>query len=246
MLWEFGRKRKILGRCRGCCPLCCDEKRTRYHQNVVTPWRDCGRCLFEAAVAEPEHTVAAFGEFAVVRNDDRGEFALAAQALQQREECRSGVIVEVAGGLVGEEDSWRRDEGASYGDSLLFAPGEFAGAVVRARGEFDACEPGVGFGERLRVGDATSEEGKGDVFDRAELGKKVVELPDEAEGAVAEAGGLLGAEAGYVGAVDPDLPGGGCVQAGEQMQEGALAGAALTDDGDGLAAGDLQVEIAKE
>src|SRR5208283_4236525 len=38
----------------------------------------------------------------------------------------------------------------------------------------------------------------------------------------------------------------GAVERGEEMEEGTLAGAALADDGDHLAGGDGEVEVAKE
>ncbi len=57
--------------------------------------------------------------------------------------------VEIAGGLVGEVDCGAIDEGASDGAALLFAAGEFGGAVAAAGGEADELEGGLNAGGAL-------------------------------------------------------------------------------------------------
>jgi len=73
-----------------------------------------------------------------------------------------------------------------------------------------------------------------------------VELPDVAHIAIAELGGLAWVELAEIGVGEPDSPAVGAVERGEEMEERTLAGAALADDGDHLASGDGEVEVAKE
>jgi hypothetical protein len=86
----------------------------------------------------------------------------------------------------------------------------------------------------------------GDVLQRGELRQEIVELPDVAYVAIAELGGLAGVELTEVGIAKPDIARCGAVERGEKMQQGTFAGAALADDGDHLAGGDGEVEVAKE
>ena len=47
----------------------------------------------------------------------------------------AGAALEVAGGLVGQDDVGTVDEGTGNGDALLFAPGELGGFMGGAGGE---------------------------------------------------------------------------------------------------------------
>ena len=84
-----------------------------------------------------------------------------------------------------------------------------------------------------------------DVLDRAQFREQVVELEDEAEGAVAEAVAPAVGQVVDPQAVELDGAGVGRVEQAEQMEERTLARAAGPDDGDELAALDLQVDPAE-
>ncbi len=62
--------------------------------------------------------------------EDRGA-ALAGEAEHQLDDMRAGFLVEVAGGLVGEQQLGLADHGAGEADALLFAAGERAGQMGR-------------------------------------------------------------------------------------------------------------------
>ena len=91
------------------------------------------------------------------------------QTLDEGEDDFGGPVVEVTGGLVGEEELRFGDERAGEGDALLLAAGEFAGAVVGAVGEFDLCKPFGGLCEGLFAGNVPGEERHGYVFECGEL-----------------------------------------------------------------------------
>ena len=54
-----------------------------------------------------------------------------------------GAGVEVAGGLVGEDDRRAADQGPGTGDALLLAAGELVGPVVQPVPEADGVDHGV-------------------------------------------------------------------------------------------------------
>ena len=64
-----------------------------------------GRGSAEDAVAEGEDAVAAVGELEGVGDQDAGEFVLGVEAADEGEDDFGGFAVEVAGGLVGEQDA---------------------------------------------------------------------------------------------------------------------------------------------
>ena len=62
------------------------------------------------------------------------------QLAQQRADAARGREVEVAGGLVGEENVRLREERAGDGDALALAAGELRGAAPLLAGEAEAGE----------------------------------------------------------------------------------------------------------
>ena len=79
-----------------------------------------------------EDAVGDLGGFGVVGDHQDGLVELAAGGAEHLEDGVGVLGVEVAGGLVGEDDGGAGDEGAGDGDALLLAAGELVGAVVQA------------------------------------------------------------------------------------------------------------------
>ncbi len=148
--------------------------------------------------------------------------------------------VEVAGGLVGEDDGRTQDEGAGEGDALLLAAGELDGVVMHAIAEADAGEQLAGAGQAVAFGvEFVREE---NVFERGEGGDELIGLEDEADGLAADLGKLVLGQVADGGAVEMHVAGGGCVEAGEQAEQGGFAAAGCAHDGDELTFGDGEVE----
>ena len=84
-----------------------------------------------------------------------------------------------------------------------------------------------------------------DVAHGGEGGEKVEALEDEADLGAAHFGALGVGEFGEVGAVDEDRAGGGVGEAAEDVEEGGFSGAGGADDGDELAGGDGEVDVAE-
>ena len=115
---------------------------------------------------------------------------------------------------------------------------------VRRSARPTACEQLGGAFARGGAGHAIEDERDFDVFERVEVGDEVAAglLPDEAD--------LLAAVLDHLGFGDGDevLPadegaaGGGLIEAGEDVEERALAGAGGADDGHEFATADLEVQ----
>ena len=120
------------------------------------------------------------------------------------EDLGAGARVEVAGGLVGEDDLGPAGEGPGDGDALLLAAGELARAVVEAVGEADGVDDRV---EPRLVGLAAGEvQRQRDVLRGGERRHQVEGLEDEADAVAAQLGELLLAEAAEVDVAD-EAPG---------------------------------------
>ncbi len=67
-----------------------------------------------------------------MRDDDHRRVRIAVELLEQLDDAHAGGVIEIAGGLVGEEHARRVDERARDRDALLLAAGEPDGIVVGA------------------------------------------------------------------------------------------------------------------
>ena len=164
------------------------------------------------------------------------------EVVDEAQDFGAGVGVEIAGGLVGEEDGRLEGQGAGDGDALALAAGELVGQVVEAVVEADELEQAAGARFDFLAREAFEVEREGHVLDAGERGEEVEELEDEADFVAAEAGEVVIGERGDGLAVDADFAGGGAVEAADQVEEGGLSGAGGADDGDHFAAGDVEVD----
>ena len=93
---------------------------------------------------QPQHPVHLGGDALVVGGDEGGAAFVADQAEEFGEDDVGGGLVEIAGGLVGEDQSGPVGERAGDGDALLLAAGELARAVGQALGEAERAEQAFG------------------------------------------------------------------------------------------------------
>ncbi len=194
--------------------------------------------LFEAMALFPER-----GDRVVVGDDDEAVGALLVELEEEVDDLAAGGGIEVAGRFVGEEEGGVVAEGAGDGDALLLAAGEFGGAMVLARSEADLVEEAGADGGIAAAGELG---GELDVFEGGEFGEEVVGLEDEADGEVAPGG-----EGGAVPGVDrfavpEDFAAVGALEAAEDLEEGAFAGAGRSLDGVESGGGEGGVEAAED
>jgi hypothetical protein len=185
---------------------------------------------------EDENAVAhAAGLLGVVGDEDAGEFAFADDFQDELLDVGFGVGVEGAGGFIEQEDFGTIGEGSGDADTLGLSAGEARGVAAGVAGEADLGEEffdlGRGEGEAMGAGAEGEVVGDGS-------GEEVGGLEDKADAAAQVAGG----EGVDVGAVEEDAAGGGLVEAVEEAEEGAFAGAGGAHDGEDFVGGDGEGE----
>ena len=139
--------------------------------------------------------------------------------------------VQVAGGLVGQDDFRIVDQRAGNGHALLLAAGELRGQVMRAIGQADPIERRARFD---LVGHAVEVLRQHDVLERRQVGDEMELLEDEADGFGAKAGQLGARQRGRVDRTDAHGAVGRLIEATEDIQQGGLAGSRRSHDGDPL------------
>jgi acyl-CoA thioesterase-1 len=72
-----------------------------------------------------------------VGDQDQGQAPLAPQPFQQEDDVVAGVLVQVAGGLVGQQHLGILDQGAGDRHALLLTAGQFRGQVAGPVGQAD-------------------------------------------------------------------------------------------------------------
>jgi hypothetical protein len=161
-----------------------------------------------------------------VGDHDDGDAPLLDQALEDLHDDGAVLRVEVAGGLVGQQDRGVVGDGAGDGDALLLAPGELAWAPIRqlAQPEGGQDVAGVALGVAAAPV-AAAQDGEHHVLQHREFGEQEVELEDVAQQARAQLGPAIVVEGADVDALEQHLAGAGAVEGAEEVEERTLAGA---------------------
>ena len=187
-----------------------------------------------ASVLQFDHSLCAFSDFRVVRDQDDRTSGFV-QLLKQAEQfvARSGV--QGAGRFICEDDFRVVDQSASHSDTLLLATGKLVRFVVEAVAQPQPGQKRVCFFLALRMAEASVDRRDLDVFRRRNGCKKIVALEDEAESFTPHACEFVSIQ---IGDILPTHPiGAVCrpVEAAKDVHQGRFAGSRLTDNGDELA-----------
>src|SRR5262249_15007624 len=153
----------------------------------------------------------------------------------------AGGRVEIARGLVGQEQRRPPRDGAGHGYALLLAARELDGVVVRALREPDVGQEGARPLESVLL--AAELEWNRDVLEGGQRGNQVEGLEDVADGVAAEARERILAEPGQLDSVHHDAPGRGPVEARDQAEQRGLAAARRPGDRDELAGRHLEEDL---
>jgi hypothetical protein len=195
-----------------------------------------GTVLDDLAVPHPDDPLGMLGDVFFVGDHDDG-LAGVVEPAQHVHDLLAGGGVEVAGGLVGEDDVRVVDQRSGDRHPLLLTAGELIGPVVQPVGEPDHpghvdrpllvllrefAAPLVGQGELDVLGDGV-------------LLDQVVRLEDEADVSAPDLRELVVVELGDITPAVEVVAAAGTVEATEQVEHGALARARLAHDGDVLA-----------
>ena len=177
----------------------------------------------------------------LVRDHDHG-VAGARELVEQRHDLLRRGRVEVAGGLVGEQDRRTVDQRARDGDALALPARELVGMVAHAVLEADALERLGGAPAALGARHPRVDHRQLDVLERGGARQQMEGLEHEPDLAVADAGELV-----LRGVLDRLLveaigAGAGRVEAADQVHQRRLAAARGAHDGEVLALLDVEVD----
>jgi acyl-CoA thioesterase-1 len=195
----------------------------------------------DEAVAEDDAAIGAGGEGFLVRDHDHRRALLAIHGEEQVKDCAAGGAIEIASGLVGEEDGRFEGEGAGEGDALLFAAGKLHGVVIEAALEADAVQEFAGAIAGSGIG-AREFHGQEHVLLGGERGNQVVGLEDETDLAAPQERHFVLAQMRNLLAIQNYLSRSRRIEAGQQTEQGAFTAAGGSHDRGELAPGNLEID----
>src|SRR5712692_6497236 len=143
--------------------------------------------FFYFAVADVDDAVGV-ERYVVLMGDQHDGVALAVQALERRHDLVAGGAVEVAGGLVGQQDGGVVHQGASDGHALALAAGELVGLVIHAVLEIDVGQGLLGSLDARLGRSAAVNQRQLDVVERCGARQQVEGLENKPNFLVADAG----------------------------------------------------------
>src|SRR5712691_915562 len=196
----------------------------------------------DPAVEQVHLALGAGGALRAV-GDHHDRRALLVDLVEQVHDLPCHQRVEVAGGLVGEDEAGVARQHSGDGHPLLLPARELRRQVARARAEADELEGARDPRPALGARQAAVAQGHVDVVEGIQIGDEVEALEDEPDLSVPDAGHLVVAEAAHVLAIeDVGAALEGVEQAGD-VEEGGLARAGGAHDGHELARTHAQREL---
>ena len=184
----------------------------------------------DLSVHDP-HGAVGLGGNAIVMGDEDDGGAVLVHLLHQLQHLGAGLGVQGTGGLVGHQDGRAGSDGTGDGHPLLLTAGELAGTAVRLGGDLHSLQCLHGPLPPLSQGHLLVQHGQGHILPHTEGWDQVIALKDECDLPGADQLQLPAAAAADRCAVQVVLPGGGHIQAAQNIHHGGLAGAGGADDG---------------
>ena len=165
------------------------------------------------------------------------------EGVEDVQDLRPGLRVEISRGLVGQDDRGVGDEGAGDGHALALAARELAGLVIRAMGQTHGLE-----GRDCRFPRRPSLVVKRQlhVLERARAREEIIGLKNEPDPQPAHAGELVIVERAHVLALEEVAAARGNVEAAQDIHQGGLARARGPHEGDILALLDIKVDALED
>src|SRR5258705_12828805 len=198
--------------------------------------------LYETAAFDLERASRELGHQAgLVRREEHGGPA-APDVLDQRHDLVGHLVVQVAGGLVGQEQARRLDDGPRQRGPLRLALRELVGKRLGPRGESDRLERGERLGGDVAPSRAQHAQHEGHVLEDGAPGQELRDLEHDADGPP-QARDLGSAERGAVEAGHVDIALGGHFRRVEEPEQGGLARAAGPAQDDEFPLGDMEGHV---
>src|SRR5579864_268744 len=137
--------------------------------------------------------------------------------------------VQVPSGLVGEQNRWAIHQSASERGALLFASGEFAGAVRQALFQMHVFERLANARRTVRALDFGQAQGELDIFLERHARQQIERLKNHSDGEAAVARQLVGIHFREIASSYNDRAGRGTVETSEQIQKSGFARAGTAE-----------------
>src|SRR6185437_13515019 len=164
--------------------------------------------LRQPALLDPVDPLHPTRETVIVGHHHEAGTPLAVELEHQgKDRLRIGAV-QIAGGLIGQDDLRLCHERAGHRSALPLSAGKLVRSVLQALAEADTLQELTGCLTRLRDGSAAYEERHGNVLQRGELRKEMMELVDESQRAVAQLSPLLLPQVVNVASIDQNLTAG--------------------------------------
>lgn len=192
----------------------------------------------QLAVLHFQYPVRLFRHIRRVRHHDEGLVLFACERCEQIQNLDARLGIEVARRLVRQNQVGVSAERARDGDALLFPARQFVGkhlAPVQQAHRFEQIVCPVA---RLRLLPPCQFGGHQYILAHRERGNEIEKLKYKADMFAAEQCSVVVIQRGDIRSADINVTPGGEVETREQIEQGALATAAPSDDGDEFAPGD--------
>ncbi len=173
---------------------------------------------------------------------DDCHISLMAQAFQQGNDLLAGVQIQIAGGLIGQDDGRIVGQGPGNGDALLLAAGKLKRLMVVSIPQPHHLQQLHAFFHRSVVVHTGKNHRQGDVFQGCHHLDDVKCLENIADFAASQPSQFVGVQLSDVDLVDKNLAGSGFIQPSDHVKKGAFAGARRSHDGNIVPAGNFQVD----
>jgi hypothetical protein len=170
------------------------------------------------AVTHVQDAMAVGGGFGIVRDHDDGLAEILIELAEQTKDSFGAFRIEVAGGLIRQDDLWFADDGARQRYALLFTAGKLGGFVLQTAAQAEEIGndlKAVGI-ESISVNVL----GQSDVVVGIESGKQIETLKDEADFVAAQQSARGVAHGSEVVAIEEHASGGGLCEASNHVQHG--------------------------
>lgn len=184
------------------------------------------------SVTKTYYALRSCSESWIVSDQNYGATSLPIQRLQQFHNALSCCLVEIAGGFIGKENSRFIHESSGQRHALLLTTAELLWQVVQPVSQTHLCKQ-----LSRAVGRFVYREFAGQfqrylhVFQRCECGYQLKALENKANFLSAESRPLVLIQLGEVGSIQLNRSSGGCIETGQETQQGGLAASRRAHDG---------------
>ena len=200
----------------------------------------------QRALVQVQPAAGVLGGLRVVRHHDHRLAVLPVEHLQQGQDLVRSRAIQVARGLVADEQHGIRHDGPGDGHALFLAAGQLsrlvAGAIVEPhQGQRDGRVPAPLGRRQVR-----QQERQLHVPLRRQHRQEVIELEHEAHVGGPPPGQRAAGKLVDALAVDRDVARGGRVQPADEVEQGRLARSGWAHQGEEVALGDVQVDAVQD